>query len=500
MGRHKQQINLGVCILPSRDLAILCHNVGDLLVVLGGVLLSVIVVPLIFREYSMIPGLLIPASASVLLGFCLKYLFKTDDVLETRYAMVIAALGWLIVPLFYAVPFVIGARMPFVDAYFESVSGWTGTGLTMIAHPSELTYTLQFLRSFMQWLGGVGVIVLMISIITRPGTCMYALYHAEGRDEKTTPRIIDTIRIIWRIYLALTVVAIGFLWVAGMPIWDAINCAMTGIGTGGFTVTDGSIGEYHSTAIEIALIPIMLIGAIPFLVHYKVITRRISSYLKDIQCKAIFAMVLIGSIALLLENMVSMKNENLMVCLVDSIFQFVSAITCTGFRTADIHRWTPTAHIILIIAMIAGGTAGSTSGGIKTMRVIMMVKGVGWWLKKIALPKEAVIPFRIGKRTLTEAHKNEELEEVSLLLNLWIVFLLVGVIVLLHVVPAGFNLDDVILEVASAQSNAGLSTGITTASLPVAGKIMLIFNIWIGRLEIIPAVFLLRTLLVREIT
>lgn len=486
--------------MPSRDFAILCHNVGDLLVVLGGVLLSVIVVPLIFEEYSMMPGLLIPASASVLLGFCLKYLFKTDDVLETRHAIVIAALGWIIVPLFYAVPFVIIARMPFVDAYFESVSGWTGTGLTMIAQPSELTYTLQFLRSFMQWLGGVGVIVLMISVITRPGTCMYALYHAEGRDEKTTPRIIDTIRIIWRIYLALTVVAIGLLWVAGMPIWDSINCAMTGIGTGGFTVTDGSIGEYRSTAIEIALIPIMLIGAIPFLVHYKVITRRMSSHLGDIQCRAILAMVLIGSIALLLENIVSMKNGDLLTCLVDSIFQFVSAITCTGFKTADIHRWTPTAHIILIIAMIAGGTAGSTSGGIKTMRVIMMVKGVGWWLKKIALPKEAVIPFCIGKRTLTEDHKNAELEEVSLLLNLWIVFLLVGVVVLLHVVPAGFNLDDVILEVASAQSNAGLSTGITTASLPAAGKIMLIFNMWIGRLEIIPAVFLLRTLLVREIT
>ncbi len=486
--------------MPSRDLTILCHNVGDLLVVLGGVLLSVIIVPVIFREYSMIPGCLIPASASVLLGFCLKYLFKTDDMLETRHAMIIAALGWLIAPLLCAVPFMIDANMPFLDAYFEGMSGWTGTGLTMIAHPSELTYTLQFLRSFMQWLGGVGVIVLVISIITRPGTCMYALYLAEGRDEKPTPRIRDTIRIIWRVYLALTVVAIGLLWVAGMPPWDAINCAMTGIGTGGFTVTDGSIAEYHSVAIEIALIPIMLIGAIPFLVHYKIITRRMSSYLKDIQCRAIFAMVLIGAIALLLENMVSMKNRNLMVCLADSIFQFVSAITCTGFRTADIHQWTPTAHIILIIAMIAGGTAGSTSGGIKTMRVIMMVKGVGWWLKKIALPREAVITYRIGNRTLTEDHKNAELEEVSLLLNLWIVFLLVGVVVLLHVVPAGFNLDDVILEVASAQSNAGLSTGITTASLPAAGKIMLIINMWIGRLEIIPAVFLLRTLLVREIT
>jgi trk system potassium uptake protein TrkH len=185
----------------------------------------------------------------------------------------------------------------------------------------------------------------------------------------------------------------------------------------------------------------MLIGAIPFLVQYRVITRTMSSYLKDIQCRAIFAMVLIGAIALLLENMVSMKNENLMVCLADSIFQFVSAITCTGFRTADIHQWTPTAHIILIIAMIAGGTAGSTSGGIKTMRVIMMVKGVGWWLKKIALPEEAVISFCIGKRTFSEAHKNARTcgGLTASLINLWVVFLLVGVIVLLCMVPGRFQ-------------------------------------------------------------
>ena len=485
--------------MPSRDITILCRNIGDLLIVLGGVLLSVIVVPLIFREYSMIPGLLIPASASLLLGLCLMYLFKTDDVLETRHAMTIAALCWLVAPLFCAIPFVLGSHIPFLDAYFESMSGWTGTGLTMIAHPSELSHTLQFLRSFMQWLGGVGVIVLVISIIARPGTCMYTLYHAEGRDTKITPRIGDTIRTIWRVYLALTAAGVGLLWLAGMPLWDSINCAMTGIGTGGFTVTDGSIGEYHNVAIEIALIPIMLAGAIPFLVHYRVITRSMSSYLRDIQCRAILAMVLIGVIALLLENALS-RGGDPMITLTDSIFQFVSAITCTGFRTADIYRWTPTAHIILIIAMIVGGTAGSTSGGIKTMRAIMVVKGVGWWLKKIALPKEAVIPFRIGKRTLAEAHKNEELVEVSLLLNLWIIFLLLGVVVLLHVVPAGFNLDDVILEVASAQSNVGLSTGITTASLPAAGKIVLIFNMWIGRLEIIPAIFLLRTLLVREVT
>ena len=486
--------------MPSRDIAILCRNIGDLLIVLGGVLLSVIMIPIIFQEYSMIPGCLIPALISLIIGLCLKYLFKTADVLEARHAMTIAALGWLIAPLLCAIPFVLDANMPFLDAYFESMSGWTGTGLTMVAHPSELSHTLQFLRSFMQWLGGVGVIVLVISIIARPGTCMYALYHAEGRDEKVTPRIRDTIRMIWQLYLALTTAGVGLLWLAGMPLWDAVNCAMTGIGTGGFTVTDGSIADYHSTTIKIVLIPIMIAGAIPFLVHYQVIMRKMSSYFKDMQCRAIFAMVLVGATLLVLENIFSQGNCNLMTTSIDSVFQFVSAITCTGFQTADIHRWTPIAHIILIIAMIIGGAAGSTSGGIKTMRVVMLVKGVGWWLKKIALPKEAVIAYRIGNRTLSEDHKNAELEEVSLLLNLWIIFLLAGVVVLLYVVPAGFSLDCVILEVVSAQSNVGLSTGITTASLPAAGKIMLICNMWIGRLEIIPAIFLLRTLLVREIT
>nr|QNO41948.1 hypothetical protein NBIEPGBJ_00013 [Methanosarcinales archaeon ANME-2c ERB4] len=298
----------------------------------------------------------------------------------------------------------------------------------------------------------------------------------------------------------MTAAGVGLLWLAGMPLWDSINCAMTGIGTGGFTVTDGGIAEYHSTIIEIVLIPIMLAGAIPFLVHYQVITRKMSSYVKDIQCRAIFSMVLVGATLLVLENIFSQGNCDIATISGDSVFQFVSAITCTGFQTADVHRWTPTAHIILVIAMIIGGTAGSTSGGIKTMRVVMLVKGVGWWLKKIALPKEAVIAYHIGKRTLSEDHKNAELEEVSMLLNLWIVVLIVGVVVLLYVVPAGFNLDCVILEVASAQSNVGLSTGITTASLPAAGKIMLILNMWIGRLEIIPAIFLLRTLLVREVT
>lgn len=469
------------------------------MIAIGLVLLFVITVPVFFNEYSMIPALLIPALTSIFIGWFFKKLFKTDRVLETRHAMIIAAVGWLIAPLLYAIPFMIGTHMSFIDAYFESMSGWTGTGLTMIAHPSELTHTMQFLRSIMQWLGGVGVIVLMISIIARPGTCMYNLYAAEGREEKVHPRIIQTVRSIWWVYLLLTIVSIGLLLAVRISLWDAINIAMTAISTGGFSITDQGITQYHSTMIEIVLIPIMLMGAIPFLIHYRVIRRKMSSYLQDIQCRALFALVVIGSIILVAENTISMNNESMLINIGESVFQLVSAITCTGFQTVDIHQWTATAKIILIIVMIIGGAAGSTSGGIKTFRAIMLAKGVGWWLKKIALPKEAVISFSIGHKNLTEAHKNEELEEVSLLLNLWIVFLLLGVIVLLHVVPAHFDLGDVIFEVTSAQSNTGLSTGITTEDLAVAGKVMLIFNMWIGRLEIIPIVFLLRTLLRRDI-
>jgi trk system potassium uptake protein len=177
----------------------------------------------------------------------------------------------------------------------------------------------------------------------------------------------------------------------------------------------------------------------------------------------------------------------------DSAFQLVSSITCTGFQTADIGAWSPTGKLLLAAAMFIGGAAGSTAGGIKVMRMLILMKGVQWRFRKIVSPRQAIVPFRLGDSTVDESQVGQRLEDASLITFLWLIFLGLGIVVLLHTEP-GYTLSDVVFEVASAQGNVGLSVGITHPAMSLASKLTLCFNMWIGRLEIIPVLMLVRAL------
>ncbi|MDY6958849.1 MAG: potassium transporter TrkG, partial [Halobacteriota archaeon] len=336
------------------------------------------------------------------------------------------------------------------------------------------------------------VIVLMVSILSRPGTGSFTLYRSEARDEKIHPSIISTVRTIWWIYLLFTVFGIGLFYVAGMSPWEALNHGMTGIATGGFSVISGSIGTYNSALIELSTIPIMLLGSIPFLIHYKVLRGEISAIFKDVQVRAMVVILIGGIVALSAENYLSYRN--ILESIRPSVFQFVSALTCTGFQTVDIHGWSPTALIVLSLAMVLGGAAGSTAGGIKLVRAILAYSGVNWWFRRVTISSRAITSFKLGDRLLAEEDANKLVNETTLITLLWILFLFVGVIALIHVVPSAYHLEDVIFEVCSAQGNVGLSTGITGESMSSFGKIILIFNMWIGRLEIIPVLMLFRSI------
>jgi trk system potassium uptake protein TrkH len=345
----------------------------------------------------------------------------------------------------------------------------------------------------MEWIGGMGVIVLMLTILAgpRPGAAKYSLYYAEARGEKIHPSIVSTLRTMWWIFLLYTFVSTIILWGAGMPIWDALNTAMTGISTGGFSVTANSIASYNSVAIELALIPIMLFGAISFAVHYELMRGKGHILWQDPQTRWVLIVALMGSIFLTLENLLRIGPLQ---SLRDSTFQFVSAMTCTGFQTADIGSWSATAKLLLSAGMIFGGAAGSTAGGIKVIRMLILIRGVGWRFRKIVSPQGALVPFRIGEKAIDEAEVGHRLEDASLITFLWLSFLALGVIVLLHTSPPGFSLSDVIFEVASAQGNVGLSVGITSPTMPTLSKLALSFNMWIGRLEIIPVLMFIRFL------
>jgi trk system potassium uptake protein TrkH len=334
---------------------------------------------------------------------------------------------------------------------------------------------------------------LMLSILARPGTGAFALYKAEAREERITPSIISTVRMTWWIYLILTSFGILLFFLAGMKPWEAINHAMTALGTGGFAVTDNSMTYYNNPLIELAIIPMMILGAIPFLVHYKVLKGNLKAFLKDMQCKAFLVILLLLLLALFVENYFSHYYGNILGSLRFSSFQLISGLTCTGFQTTDVHLWSGVALGVVCIAMLIGGGAGSTAGGIKLIRAVIAWKGISLSLRRTFFPKRAIKSVRFGDRLLDEEQMNRILSEANLIIILWISFLFLSVGVLSYVVAPHYTLSEVIFEVASAQGNVGLSTGITNAWMSYIGKIMLILNMWIGRLEIIPVLMLFRT-------
>ena len=259
--------------LITSDVKIILTELGRILRIFSYVCIAAVAIPLIFKEGLGAVYLLITSGLAYGSSYLLTFIHVREEP-RLRHAMIVAALAWVIIPLYSTVPFMAVEGMPFIDSMFESVSGWSGTGLTMVIQEDQLSRTIQFWRSLIQWIGGGGVIVLMISILARPGTGAYTLYKSEGRTEKIHPSIISTVKTIWLIFLIYTIVGVILLRVCGMPLCDSINHSMTGIATGGFSVADNSIGTYNSPLIDYALLPLMTAGAVSFVVHYRMFRVR----------------------------------------------------------------------------------------------------------------------------------------------------------------------------------------------------------------------------------
>ena len=491
------------------DIKTVLRDLGSIFIVVGFVCLASILVPLYFSEYTglfepcgLIP-ILLTSSLFLALGMPLYFYFKDAGKTDFKSAMVTAALSWLCMSLFTTIPFLMmpiddaGTKMDFLSAFFESMSGWTGTGLTMIRHTSQLSHTLQFWRTMIQWVGGVGVIVLTLSILARPGTGSYVLYHGEARDQKTHPSVVSTVRTIWWIYIVYSVIgviglaALGWLFPAdNIGGWEALNHALTAIATGGFSVTDDSLIGYGAAPL-VFIVLLMILGAIAFKAHYFLFKGNFKKFFYDSQLRAMIILLILGSIGLSLFMMSTYANV-----WVDSFgaagFQFVSALTCTGFASADIPAWTETGKLILSFAMVIGGAAGSTAGGIKLYRAILLFKGLDWRIKRNISSPNRVFVHKLGTKPLKNDEAMDLINEAATISFMWVLILLAGVLVVSYVYPSQ-TLGSIVFEVCSAQGNVGLSAGITSITMDPVAKIMLIFNMWIGRLEIIPIVVLFRS-------
>ncbi len=477
------------------------HSLGLVLHVPGIMALVSIVISIAAGEWYAIPAFLLTAVIAIGSGQALFRLFGDSQTTYLKAAMVIAALGWASVSLIGALPFLMiayhpeaaGATRVFQDpwnALFESVSGFTSTGLTLSQAPGDLPASLQWWRSFSQWIGGVGVIVLMLSVIqSAPG--LYRLYYSEARDDKLFPSVSSTVRTIWWIYVLYTVGGILLLRLVGMPWWASVNHAMTGIATGGFSITDTSMAAYGS-AVQAAIIPLMVLGAINFSIHYRILTRgEVTILWKDAQHRLLILLVLVGSILLLLEQGWFLGELRW----IEGVFQWVSALSTCGFSTVELQPWSPSARLLLTLAMIIGGTAGSTVGGVKLSRLVLLLKGIQWRFQQINLRPHQLMRYTMNGKAISESDAFARVESTAVMLALWFLTMLGALVALLHVVSPVYTTGEVLFEVVSALSNVGLSMGITDPELAWPGKLTLILCMWMGRLEIIPVALLITRLL-----
>jgi len=514
----------------------LARDLGRILKALSGMVFLSILVSVVWGEYYAVPPLMLSGLLPLGIGHVLTRRYPVPEDLGKLHGMMIAASGWFLVGLFGSLPFYLIAWTVTIDpfngvlavpasvdtptlaafrdplnSFFESMSGITGTGLTMTDDEGALPHTVQWWRTLIEWVGGVGVIVLTTAILARPGSGSLTLYESEARSEKIHPSIVSTVRTIWWIFILFTFLSISILWLAGMPPWDAINHGMTGLATGGFSVTDASIGEYNSSAIDFAMIPVMVLGSIAFPIHYLIFQGDLRNLYTDVQTRWIWGYFTLGSVALIGLLLLDGTFEASRVVVVDGmvlngfaatlfqtvrfgLFQFVSAASCTGFGTTGIGDWSAPAQLTMSLAMVIGAAAGSTVGGIKLIRAITLVRGTAFRIRGVFYPESAVRYLDLNGRKLSETELSREFEEASIIAFLWVLFLVVGLTVLLLTIDPSFTLENVIFEVASAQGNVGLSSGITGPDMPTSAKVMFLFNMWIGRLEIIPVLVLLRGL------
>ncbi|UCG95592.1 MAG: TrkH family potassium uptake protein [archaeon] len=484
------------------DLLILSRNLGSLFLVVGAVALFAAAMPFVFREYFAVGPIIITAGVFFSLGGVLYILGRNAGETNFKDAMITAALGWLLVsligsiPFFYMSEYEAGEGMEPVDAVYESFAGWTGTGFSMVLNEERLPYSLQFWRSLIQWIGGVGVIVLTLAILARPGTGSFTLYKSEGREEKMHPSIISTVKTIWWIFILYTLLGIFLFHVSGMPLWEAINHCMTGLSTGGFSVTNESM-SYYGVWTQWAIILMMILGAIAFVAHNNLLRGKVKKFVTDPQVKALFVLIVSGGLILTLVNYFSLNNLSFLQSLQESLFQYISAITCTGFYSADISAWGDAAKLILSLAMVIGGAAGSTAGGIKLFRAVLLSKGVFWRTRQAISTPRRFFSHKLGRKFLSSEDCRNEVNEAAVISFLWAVFLFIGILAFSILMPH-HDLIDIIFEICSAQGNVGLSSGITGPAMPAAAKVVMMFNMWIGRLEIIPIIVLFRSILGKD--
>ncbi len=410
-------------------------------------------------------------------------------------ALLSIALIWLLVPLLGAIPFWVAGGMSYLDAFFEAMSGFTTTGATVLADFEQFGYSLFFWRSLMQWFGGVGILVLVVALLAHLAVAGRQLFITEStgvQKEPFTPRLRTAAQSILKVYAVLTLAAASCYWLAGIPPFEALCNALTTLPAAGFSPNPRSFEQYSPLAQWFGTL-FMFLGGAGFVLQYKLFfTRDPRPLLNDVELRVYTLIVLVFSLSLavfLMTHHATDMNYSWHDALRHAFFNVTSILTTTGYASADFALWVPAAQAILVAAMFVGGCAGSGAGGIKVIRLLVVGAIVRRELIR-SLHPQAVITLRLGSKSLGE----DVMRSVAAFITLYVALVAAGA-VLISLLENNF----VVGFTASAQAVGNIGPGLGEvgpmggyAGLNPLSKLILIFQMWAGRIELIP-VFLLLT-------
>jgi len=457
-------------------------------------LIPIIIDYLYLRELVQIKAFIIPAIVSFLTGIILKWR-KPLGHISHKQGMLIAALSWIIVSLIGSIPYVIRTGATWLNAYFETVSGFTTTGITMFYALDSLPRSILFYRSMTQWLGGLGILSFALLIIYSGGVAPQ-LFTAEShkiRTKRVAPGLFNTIRIIWLIYIFFTLLLVFLLKIEGLSLFDAVTHSFTTLSTGGFSTHDQSIGYYSSIGfrlsgvIEYTIIIFMLFGGINFLIHYRTFQGDIRAIWDSFEIKLFWLLIFVATGLVMLEQVIYTGGVFEEVFRT-SLFQVVAMMSTTGYATKDIGApiYLGVSRQVFLMLMVIGGCVGSTGGGIKVLRIGILLKLVKVKILSIINPPRSSTFVKVdGKRV-----RVEEIHRVSALFFAWIFILISG-----GLITAIFSNQNAIQSfsgMASALGNIGpcYISQSDIINLQPAVKITYIIGMLAGRLEIIPILML----------
>ncbi len=467
-----------ILVRPVRH-GVVLNYLGQLMMLLGAAIVVPAVVALPAAEWTMLLAHVVAGLVAAGVGWLLRR-STVESAIRPVEALVVGGLIYVVVT-FTLAPIMRLGGLSWIDAIFEAMSSCTTTGLSMIGDTSAVPRTLLFTRALMQWYGGLGFVILTLAVLVPPGSSASRLLTTQLEKGEVVPSAVAAARSLSHLYLAYTLAAILLLLMGGVGIFDSFCYGLTTVSTGGFATHNASVAGFWWPSL-LALIPFMLLGAWPLTLYRRWRAEGLQAVLGDAQVRVLTGLTVIWIAALMI--VFRTTDAALGHGAMDAVFVGVSLQTGTGFTTVSPAALSPLGKLLMLLPMNIGGSLGSTAGAIKIYRVLVVLALLRMTIFRTVLRPAVVTPFMVGGRSLGR-------DEVETVAGFVIGYIALLVLSTACFVAAGFDPLGSLFECSSALGASGFTVGLASTALPVWAKLVLTFNMWVGRIEIVPAALVL---------